>query len=834
MVGSLPFESHVGDLPIRDGVEAPWLDVLDVVCGLGLIMAGALLAGPTLQRVGTASVGVVVGLVGGCNLGRGARERLGRPGGLRGAALLGLLLLAFSLRRASAPTRLTWAGLVLGALAFGLNAVALGRRFEDRTDGRRWRAHGLSLDQPVTGVKRTLRRKTRALFDDRIDLLSGDGLRLNLIAIVVGIIAGLGAVLFRLMIWLFQEVFFGATLNPGAVSFAAIDVPNVFRALAPLGPARYLVVPAVGGLVVGLVIRATTPAVRGHGVPEVLESLMTENGRIQPRIALYKTMASSIAIGSGASLGREGPIVQIGSASGSYFGRFVDSRYTRTLVAAGAGGGIAATFNTPIAGVMFALEILLAEYYLTNVVVVVLGAVTATAVARTILGFTPAPGVHDFLVPVSYQLVSPLVEYPLYIVLGVLVAFVGAGVVKLLYATEHLFQNRLDLPSYVKPAIGGGLLGLSVLVAMVVLHVDSLRSATWLFGVGYETIHEGIAGDLTLVILVVLALMKAVGFALSIGSGSSGGVFSPSLYIGAMVGGAFGVLVNGAIPGTAGAGAYALVGTAGVFAAAASAPLTATLIIFELTGQYTIILPLLVVTVVGSEVAQVLLKGGTIYTEKLRDQGITVQERRIGSLEDLTAKDVMTADVDAITVGTPLEDALALFRRTSHRGVPIVDADGRVEGILVRSDLEDVLRIPDGKSDGDPIANGGAVVGELASALGADGDGTATPDEDGDGTATPDEDGATASADLDVTPETPVEEIGVTDVVTATPTTNLLTLVDRMMTRNVGRIPIVDDDDRIEGIVTRTDVIAAYDRMPVDGIADADAVDDPDDLVATQ
>ncbi|MFB6135917.1 MAG: HPP family protein, partial [Halobacteriaceae archaeon] len=171
--------------------------------------------------------------------------------------------------------------------------------------------------------------------------------------------------------------------------------------------------------------------------------------------------------------------------------------------------------------------------------------------------------------------------------------------------------------------------------------------------------------------------------------------------------------------------------------------------------------------------------------------GITVQERRIGSLEDLTAKDVMTTDIDTIRADTPISDVLDVFQRTSHRGLPLVDERGRVEGIIVRSDLESVLAFPDSEEDRDLVANGGRLVVEAE------------------------------SSDDDVSPETPVQEIGVTDVVTASPHTNLLSLVDRMVKSDVGRVPIVTDDGEIEGIVTRTDVIAAYDRFPVEEIAGA-------------
>jgi CIC family chloride channel protein len=213
--------------------------------------------------------------------------------------------------------------------------------------------------------------------------------RMNLLAITVGVIAGLGAALFRAAIWLFQGVFWGGRLNPGAVGFSPLPTSGLFGWLAPLGSFRFVLLPALGGLLVGIVIALTTREVSGHGVPKVLEAILTRSGRIRPSIALYKTLASSIAIGSGQSLGREGPIVQIGSAAGSWFGRFSDVRsYRRTLVAAGAAGGIAATFNAPLAGIMFALEIILSEFDLTNAVAVVLSSVTATAVARPILSFT--------------------------------------------------------------------------------------------------------------------------------------------------------------------------------------------------------------------------------------------------------------------------------------------------------------------------------------------------------------------------------------------------------------------------------------------------------------
>ncbi len=621
--------------------------------------------------------------------------------------------------------------------------------------------------------------------------LKDEEIRMNLIAIVIGVIAGLGAVVFRLSIWAAQEVFFGKTINPGSVQFNLIDIPNVYGALSFLGPSELLLIPAIGGLLVGIVIKLTTTEVKGSGVPKVMESMLVRGGKIDPKISVYKTIASSIAIGSGGSLGREGPIIQIGSAAGSFFGRFMDQKYTRTLVAAGAAAGIAGTFNAPLAGVMFALEILLAEYYLQNVIVVVLASVMSTAVARTILQFTPSPGVQAFLVRgvnngtgVDYHMQMPMVEFPLYIVFGLAIGLVGTAVVKTLYGTEHVFE-RLDVPEYVKPAIGGLLLGCTVLLSAVLLHKTPITTADWLFGVGYTTIHTAIEGHLSIQIILALALLKLFAFSFSVGSGSSGGVFSPGLYIGAMVGGGFGILSSilltditatfTFIPGLeiAGPGAYALVGMGGVFAATARAPLTATLVIFELTGQYTIILPLLVVTVIGSIVTQRLLNRGTIFTEKLRELGITVQERRIGSLEDLCAKDVMTTKVDTLSVGASCEDALMMFQQTTHHGLPIVDEEGRLVGIITLTDLESELT--------------NSIIHTIEGHEEID-----LPDEE----------------------RSPVEKIGTTDVLTVPPSANLLSVVDIMEKLDVGRIPIVDEDDHPVGIVTRSDILDAYDNMP--------------------
>lgn len=573
-------------------------------------------------------------------------------------------------------------------------------------------------------------------------------------------------------IWFFQELFYGKTLNPGNVSFKLVHIPNLFDILSFLGMWRFTLIPSIGGLFVGLIIYLTTSEVEGNGVPKVLKNMLVNNGKINPNISIYKTMASSIAIGSGQSLGREGPIVQIGSAAGSFFGKFTDPKYRRTFVAVGAAGGIAGTFNAPISGILFAIEIILEEYHLKHIIGIVIGSVISTVVVRVLLPFTPTLGIRTFLVPIKFQLTNPLIELPLYLVLGGIVAVSGTLLVKLLYGVEDFFE-KIDAPKIIKPGLGVGLLGLSALITAFLVGTSSHQSANWLFGVGYHVIRTVMLGKFSLTLLVALGIMKAIGFSLSVGSGSSGGSFSPSLYIGSMIGGAAGLIFGSIVPGTASPGAYALVGMGGLFAAVANAPLTATVIIFELTGQYTIILPLLLVCVIGSEGARSIASEETIYTEKLRKQGITIQERRhIGSIEDIIAKDVMTTEVDTLKEDDDIIDAVELFQNSPHNGFPIVDEDNKVVGIVTLGDFQDYL-------------------GKCIKAI--DEIGFSKEDK-----------------------KKKIIDIATCPALKASPEDNLLTIVDKMEGKDIGRVPIVDKDGKLLGIVTRSDVLDVYDKTPIE------------------
>jgi chloride channel protein, CIC family len=440
---------------------------------------------------------------------------------------------------------------------------------------------------------------------DRLDLeLIWDRARAELpligLCLLVGAGAGLGAVGFRYLIEGFTWIFAGHS-DPSALGH--FSNPH----LAFLGPFVVLVVPVIGGLLYGPLVYRFAPEARGHGVPEVMLAVHSNEGRIRGRVPIVKSLASAICIGAGGSVGREGPIVQIGSAIGSGLGQLVDlaADDIRLLVACGAAGGIGATFNAPIAGVFFALELILRRWDTRAFGLVILSGLVATAVGRAAFGAGP------FLTLPTFHLVSDW-EYGLYALLGLLGAVVGVAFIRVLYGMEDLADRIWRGPAWLRPAVGGILLGLVLLVLPE------------MYGVGYPVLEGAIAGKYVLGLLLVLLCGKIFATSLTMAIGGSGGVFAPSLFIGAMLGSAFGAGAHDLLPAaTASAGAYGLVGMAAVFAAAGRAPITAVLIVFELTGDYKIILPLMLAVVVATGLSH-LLSADSIYTLKLRRRGIDI------------------------------------------------------------------------------------------------------------------------------------------------------------------------------------------------------------------
>jgi CIC family chloride channel protein len=386
-------------------------------------------------------------------------------------------------------------------------------------------------------------------------------------------------------------------------------------------------------------------------------------------------LASALCIGSGGSVGREGPIVQIGSAWGSTLGRLFrlpESRL-RVLVACGAAGGIAATFNAPLTGPFFAMELILRDFAVESFGAVVLASVTASVIGRAAFGTTA------FLDLPMFSVRSPW-EYLLFVLLGAVVGGVGVLFTRVLYWIEDLCDWAWRFPEWLRPAVGGLLLGGLLLVL------------PQMYGVGYPVLQNAVEGKYVLGLLVLLLVGKIVATSLTIGIGGSGGVFAPSLFIGAMAGTAFGEVAHVALPGIAGSpGVYGLIGMGAAFAGAARAPITAVIVLFELTGEYTIILPLMAAIVIATLVSRTL-SGDTIYTLKLRRRGIDLDAKpEPAVLAGLTVATVLEELPEPLAEDTGLRPAAHALALSGHGILPVVGADGRYHGCVTARAVAEAL-----------------------------------------------------------------------------------------------------------------------------------------------
>ncbi len=481
-------------------------------------------------------------------------------------------------------------------------------------------------------------------------------------SLIVGIGAGLGAVLFRRLIdWIHN--------------FAYSDIAGIFAEWYPL---HLIIIPALGGAIVGPLVYYFAREAKGHGVPEVMEALELRGGKIRPRVVVVKALASSVCIASGGSVGREGPIAQIGSALGSFVGQTLklSEERVRTLVACGAAGGIAATFNAPIAGAVFALEVLLRRFGSVYFGAVVISAVTADVIAHYFEGDS-----RTFLTP-EYTMQSPW-ELLLYTLMGFIAALAAVGFSRLLYFSEDIW-GLIRIPEPTKPLFGGILLGL---LGIVSYQIDGFPRV---FGVGYETIENTLFSQLTLQVTFGLLLLKLVATTLTLGSGGSGGIFAPSLFMGAMLGASFGQIAPTIFPEiVAPSGAYALVGMAAFFGGVAHAPITAILILFEMTGDYQIILPLMLSTVLSTIVAK-NLSPDSIYTLKLKRRGVELSEdtQAIDLMQGVTAEIAMNCETEAVPLDLPLVELMSTFSSTHYHALPVVQNETELVGLITINELD--------------------------------------------------------------------------------------------------------------------------------------------------
>jgi chloride channel protein, CIC family len=487
---------------------------------------------------------------------------------------------------------------------------------------------------------------------------------LMIAAVVIGLLAGGGAIAFRHLIRASEGAFF-FSLDHGIESVAAL--PWYLK----------LLIPAVGGLLVGPIIAYLAPETRGSGVPEVMEAAALKGGVLRARVVVLKSLAAALTIGSGGSAGREGPIIHIGSALGSVLGQFisVSPRHMRTFVACGAAAGIAATFNAPIAGALFAVEVLLGEFAVLQFSPIVISSVTAVVLSRHYLGDSPA-----FAVP-QYELLSAS-EFLPYAVLGVAAGLLAAAFISMVYGTQDLMR-ALPVPTWVRPAIGGLVVG-AIAIAL-----------PQVFGVGYGALDDALWGKTALGLLVLLIPAKMLATSATLGSGGSGGIFAPSLFVGAMLGGAVGYVAGIWMPGIASPGAYALVGMGAMVAGTTFGPISAILIIFELTGDYLIIPPLMVACIL-SVLLSSWLQPHSMYTTKLAKRGINLAASKdVNILRSLAVEDVLDPSPARIPASSTVHEVLDRMLHSARGDFFVVDPDGRLIGALTLLDMRELINRAD-------------------------------------------------------------------------------------------------------------------------------------------
>jgi CIC family chloride channel protein len=483
--------------------------------------------------------------------------------------------------------------------------------------------------------------------------------RLLLLAAIVGMVAGLGAVGVKELIAGVQWLLWGARGRG-----------DILEAIGWVARWKIVILPALGGLLVGPLVWFTARDAGGHGVPEVVEALLMRGGIIRGRVAVVKATAAALTLGSGGSAGREGPMIQIGAALGSVVAQItrLGEEDVRTLVAAGAAGGLAAAFNAPIAGSLFALEVVLGDFAIASFSPVVMAGVAATVVTRAFSG-----GATTFQIP-PYTLTSPL-EFIPYVFLGLLAGFVAVSFTLFMYGQEKAWE-RTSLPPWTRAAAGG------LIVGAIGLYFPQI------LGVGHVAMDRMLEGHLPMGLLLALVVAKIVATSITLGSGGSGGVFVPSLFVGSALGGAVGTAVQRWAPFPHGSpGAYALVGMGAVVAATAHAPLTGIVIMLEMTGDYQIILPVMLACILSSVVAS-SLKNESIYTQKLKFKGIAMRQGREETiLRQMSVRSVLHTEYRSFTEDAPLEVILGEALGVPQTTFPVVEPDGRLTGVIRVQDL---------------------------------------------------------------------------------------------------------------------------------------------------
>ena len=564
-------------------------------------------------------------------------------------------------------------------------------------------------------------------------LSSNEHVVMAVLATLVGLAAGFGALGFRYLVQFFEFMAYGSQ-------------GNLLEIIDPMPWHIKIWVPALGGLVVGIMIHFFMKEARGVGIADVIEAVALRKGIIKKRLLFSESLTSAITIGTGGSAGVIAPIVCIGSSLGSIAGQLlrISPDRIRNLAACGAAGGIAAIFNAPRGGCMFALEVILGDFGLASFSPIVISSVVATAVSRHFLGNFPA-----IIVP-PYRLVSAW-ELPLYAMLGLVSAFVAALFTASLYRTEAIFQ-KMKFPDFLKAGLGGLLIGA---IALLFPHI---------LGSGFAAIDLALASQLSWVTMLLLIGFKTLATSITLGSGGAGGTFAPALLLGAMAGGVFGSAAHWLLPeATASPGAYSIVGMAGVLSGTIHGPLSAILILFEMTDNYRIILPLMIACIIsfiaGSQISQ-----ESIFTLKLVRKGVNIKAgKEINVLKSILVQDAMNPAPETLYEGLSLESLTRRISESKYRSFPVLDSFGNLTGILSFFDYHEVLHTQ-----------------QLEHLIVA-------------------------------------KDLATAKVITVYPDDTLYTALEKIAAKDFSILPVVsrEKSNRLLGIITRRDIIGAYNHAVV-------------------
>jgi CIC family chloride channel protein len=534
----------------------------------------------------------------------------------------------------------------------------------------------------------------------------------------------------------------------GLANFAFIESYQFIysKAVMPLWGSPFVIISTIGGGLILLLLSFIFPPsdVLGYGFPKFLERINLKGGVLKPKETIAKAVASCVTLGFGGSAGQEGPIAQIGGTVGSFVGQIlkISRNKIRVFIACGVAAGIAATFNAPIAGVLFAEEIaLLRDFKIESFVPIVISSAIGTVTSRALRGDTPV-----FTVPL-YRLVS-YKELFFYAALGLVTGLLASGFIKVFYWTKDTFI-RLELSARVKPILGGYIVGL---IGILLPHI---------LGNGYEHVEKALLGELSLWTVVGLILLKPIATSITLGSGWPGGMFAPSIFIGAMLGSAFGKVVGITSPATVGlSSAYATVGMGAFLAAVTQAPLTSIFLIFEMTQTYQVVVPIMISSVLGSMIVQILV-GGSLESVEFKRMGIDIEEKlEAGDLGLIRVEDIMTHDIETIPENMTLRKLIGYIPKSHYTTFPVVDEKGFLTGIISIQDLREWI---------------------FEESL----------------------------EDLIV-----VKEVATLNVITVTPEETLDTVLRRWTKKTVEILPVVESTNskKIVGLLSRRDLIAAYNR----------------------